>query len=219
MISKRLDIIYKLVKKNSIVADVGCDHGLLISKLALDNIIYKGYATDVNIKPLNQARKTIDKYHLHDKIKLILCNGLESIPNDTNCFIIAGMGYETCKSILENDLDKIKNANQIIVQVNRDVNKLRKWISDHNFTIINEDIVLDGHYYQAIEFNTCYHENYSEEEIEYGIYLHSDIYYKYLRDKLNKYQNIYNSIDNIEKKQLLMKHINMINAILIKEDA
>ena len=38
-LSKRLLAIAELVPKNSIVADIGSDHGLVINKLAKNNLI------------------------------------------------------------------------------------------------------------------------------------------------------------------------------------
>ena len=46
VLSKRLSTIASLVEKDSIVADIGADHGYLICSLVKNNIIKKGYAVD-----------------------------------------------------------------------------------------------------------------------------------------------------------------------------
>ena len=219
MLKKRLEAIINMIASNSIVADVGCDHGLLVCELVKRNIISKAYAMDINEKPLAQAKRSIIEYDLENNIEVILSNGLNNLPDDANTLVIAGMGYETCKIILENDFNKIKQFNQIIIQVNRDVDKLRQWISNNNFTITDEEIIYDKHYYQIIVFNTNTHDNYSNQDIKFGPILkhkQSLIFKEYYNKQLSKLNITLSKVTTKLKQDTIKETINQINEVLYK---
>ena len=72
MLSKRLKEIAKLVKRNKVVFDVGSDHALLPCFLVLNDICFKAYAADINEGPLNHGIENIKRYHLEDKVAIIV---------------------------------------------------------------------------------------------------------------------------------------------------
>ncbi len=190
-ISKRLLKIIDFIEKDEVVFDVGSDHALLPSFLVYHNICFKTYAADNKEGPLLKAKETIDKYNLHDKVIPVLSDGLENIKDDVDVIVIAGMGQYTAQKILENkDLTKYK---KIIVQVNRDMNLMRKFISDNNYTILNEAVVYEDYYYEILVFNTDYHQNYSDLEIKYGPFNlknKNQVFLEYLKFNINKYEMI-----------------------------
>lgn len=60
----------------------------------------------------------------------------------------------------------------MIVEVNRKPELLRKWISDHHYTIDQEELITEREFdYIAISFTTDYHESYRDDEILCGVYL------------------------------------------------
>ena len=122
------------------------------------------------------------------------------------------------KKILEDNLSRLSSFKQIIIQVNLDVDLLRRWISEKHFTILNEVMVYKKHYYTIIEISTDYHERYSKEEILFGpilIKTKRDVFLNYLNHLLDKYNNIIKNTSD-EKKELLNKKIETINKILNK---
>ena len=202
MLSKRLLEIAKLVDKNKVVYDIGSDHCLLPCFLVTNHISNKVYAVDNKIGPLNHAKETIDKYNLNDKVIPLLSDGLDDVKDDGQIIVIAGMGYYTVMDIFEGkDLSKYE---KIIVQVNKDVDKLRQYISDHNYTIVDEVILKEDKFYQIVVFNTEYHEKYSDIEIAFGPILlqkKEDILLEYLYDLKQRY-NYHNNtgVDKLNKK-------------------
>ena len=202
MLSKRLLEIAKLVDKNKVVYDIGSDHGLLPCFLVTNHISNKVYAVDNKIGPLNHAKETIDKYNLNDKVIPLLSDGLDDVKDDGQIIVIAGMGYYTVMDIFEGkDLSRYE---KIIVQVNKDVDKLRQYISDHNYTIVDEVILKEDKFYQIVVFNTEYHEKYSDIEIAFGPILlqkKEDILLEYLYDLKQRY-NYHNNtgVDKLNKK-------------------
>lgn len=192
MLSKRLLQIASLIDKDKVVYDVGSDHGLLPCFLLKENIAKKAYAVDNKIGPLNRAIETINKYGLNDRVIPILSNGIDDIEEDVNIITISGMGFYTVEKIFK-DKD-LSPYEKIIVQVNRNTDLLRKYISDHHFKIIDERVVYDIFYYEIVVFNTDYHEAYSDLEIKYGPILlknRDEVFIEYLKWQLEQYNKIY----------------------------
>ena len=211
MLSKRLLHIANLVSKDKVVYDVGSDHGLLPCFLVLNNICPKAYAVDNKIGPLNRTKEAILKYHLDGKVIPILSDGLNDVKDDVDIITIAGMGYYTVMDIFK-DKD-LTRYHSIIVQINKDVDKLRKFISDNHYTILNEVVLKDDKYYQIVVFNTKYHDCYSQLEIDYGPILlknRETIFIDYLKDLKERYR-YFNADGDVLR---LNKKINEIDYVL-----
>ena len=211
MLSKRLEEIAKLVKRNKVVFDVGSDHALLPCFLMLNGISKKVYAGDNKIGPLNSGIENIKKYDLQDKVIPVLSDGLNNAPDDVDIVLISGMGFYTIKHILDNcDISKYEN---IIIQSNSDVDKLRRYISDHNYTIEDEIVVYDEFYYQIIVLSSKYHEKYDDIQIEFGPVLlekKDEVFIEYLKD----YKKRLEAINERANSKEYLKIINNINKIL-----
>ena len=192
MLSKRLREISRLIEKDKVVFDVGSDHGLLPCFLVLEGISPKAYASDNKTGPLNRARETIRKYHLEDRVIPVLGDGIENIAEDVDVITICGMGFHTIKHILEGkDLSAYE---QIIVQVNKDNDLLRKFIADNGYHIIDEKVIEDNFYYQVEIFEAKGHNSYGALEIRYGPVLlkrRDETFLEYLRYRRKALYDIY----------------------------
>ena len=215
MLSNRLNEVYKLIKEGMVVADIGTDHAYLPCALVTSGKCDKVYACDVAIGPLKQAIKTIETLNLTDKISIVESNGLAKVSDDVNCICICGMGYHTVEMILNNDINKVLKYQKIIIQINKNTDLLRKWISDHNLLITDETIVYEGNkFYEIIAFSNEYHDTYSEQEISLGYILPNlmnDTYIKYLENKISKYQLINEDSQSIEIKNEIVMINNLLN--------
>ena len=168
--SKRIRALAELVPSGSVLADIGTDHGLLPILVVQQGIVRKAYAGDVAEGPLSQAEANIAQKGLQDSIQTILGNGFENVPEDCTSAVLAGMGYYTATGILEDAIDRLDQYEAVIVQINADVPMLRRWISDHHFTIQKERTIEDRKkYYTAIVFNTEPHEAYTEMQRYAGV--------------------------------------------------
>lgn len=212
-LSKRLKQIAELVEEKSVVYDVGSDHALLPIYLIQNNICEKVYAGDNKEGPLEKAKKNIKKYNLEKNIIPILADGVDKNIKDIDVVVISGMGYYTIKKILDNlNVDDYK---YFIVEANSDVNKLRKYLSDHKYNIIEEKIVYDEFYYEIIVFNNVKGRELSAFEVEYGPILlekKEEIFKNFIDFKINKLIEI-NTIannkyyDKIEELKLLRQQM------------
>lgn len=187
MISSRLLQIAMLVDKNKVVFDVGSDHALLPCFLVENGISKKVYAGDIAQGPLNTGIQNIKRRNLEGKVIPVFSDGLAKAEDDVDIVIISGMGYHTIKHILDNC--EIERYQYFIVQPNTDVELLRKYISDHNYTIEDERVVYDEFYYQIIKFSADLHYPYSDLEIKYGPILlerKDEVFITYLEDLMNR---------------------------------
>ena len=165
-LSKRLKKIAEMIEKNKVVFDVGSDHALLPCFLVMNNITDRVYAGEIGKGPYQKSIENIEKYNLEEKVIPLISDGLDKAESDVEVVVIAGMGFHTIKHILDNC--DINRYDYFIVQSNNDVDKLRQYLSDHNYTIEDEMVVFDDFYYQIIRFSGRYHDRYSDIEIKYG---------------------------------------------------
>lgn len=202
---KRLEAIIKFINQDDIVADIGCDHGYLL-KLAIENKnIKKGYAIDNKKGPLDTAIKNLENFN---NIVFKLSDGLLSVnEDDINCVVIAGMGGMLINKIVSDSLKKIKTINKIILCPNRNNDKVRKYMTENGFMIVDESIVYeDRKYYEVLVFQIGT-QTLTERELYFGPYL--------LKNKslifINKWTEYYNKIKHLSNKK---NEINLINEVL-----
>ncbi len=101
-LDERLSTVASLVPPGSRVADIGCDHGLLICSLVESGRAPGGVACDLREGPLSQARHEINRRGLEDRISCRQGSGLSQVsPEEADVIVLAGMGGELIASILE----------------------------------------------------------------------------------------------------------------------
>ncbi len=200
-LSKRLNWIIEKLDKVEIIMDVGTDHGYIPIYLVKNNIAKKVIASDINKEPLKKAKINASLDGVLDKIDLRLGGGLFPLNNkEANAVIIAGMGGNLIRDILENDLNKVKNLDYLILQPAQNPEVLRKYLYNNNYEILEEDICLDENKYYEI-FKVKY---------KIGDYiLLEDIFYEISPTMLSKKLPLFKSyIENkIEKNKKVMEFI------------
>ncbi|MDL2310920.1 class I SAM-dependent methyltransferase, partial [Peptostreptococcaceae bacterium OttesenSCG-928-C18] len=152
MNQERLIKIANLIGKNSIVADIGTDHGLIPIFLSENNISKKIIASDISERSLS---KLVDKLEYNPHILNIetrVSDGLKKIhPFEMDTIVIAGMGGILITRILDESINIAKSANDLILQANNGLCELRKFLHNNGFYISDEDDVIEnGKYYQII---------------------------------------------------------------------
>ena len=104
-ISDRLKAIGDFINEDDKIIDIGCDHALLDIYLCEKYNKIKIIASDVHEGALNNAINNIEKTDFKDRIDLRLGDGLSIINADEiNTVVISGMGFNTIKEILSNDI-------------------------------------------------------------------------------------------------------------------
>ena len=197
MKSLRLLAIVSLIDKGSSVLDVGTDHAYLPIFLSQNKKCKSIIASDVSSNALKIAKDNLKKYHIDD-VKLILSNGLDSINEEYDTIVLAGMGTSTIIKILENK----KLPNTLIISSNNDLYKLRKFMNKIKYKIKEEIVILEKNkYYDIIKYQK------GNEKLSYFKKMYGKSndkkYYKYL---LANEKFIFKKV-NLFKKLNLLKNI------------
>ena len=200
-LSKRLKIIHDMVPQ-SVVADIGSDHGKLMIALVQSGIVTKGYAVENKEGPFERLRSNLIRYHVDDKITPLFSDGIKDITRDVGTIVIAGMGGTNIVNILKAHPEKMVRVQTIIIDAHTSVPLVRKEICQMGFAIADEKIVKeDDIFYEIIKFIKADKAIISDEDLEFGPILRQE---KSATFK-EKYQNRIYEIDNILAKGTLPK--------------
>lgn len=143
ILTNRLKTAAELVRPDRKTVDVGTDHGYLPAFLVMNGKTDCAIAADIGAGPLENAKKTIEKYGLSDKISTVLSNGLEKIPDDTEEIIICGMGGTLIAEIL-GKAEWIKHKNiHLVLQPMTHSYDVRKFLCENGFYIDTEKFCTD----------------------------------------------------------------------------
>ena len=204
-LSKRLLTIANLIDDNSKVADIGCDHGLVSIYLAMNKQNISIIASDINQNALDNAIKNINKYHLEDKIKVCLSNGLDNINDEIETIIISGMGGHTIVDILTNNQEKLNTINNIIIQSNNDIEYVRRKIVKLGYYISKEKLILDKNIYYTVILFTKGKKKYTNKEYYFGPILLKENSKIFIEKNNKEYTKLVNIKNNIPKRKLLIR--------------
>lgn len=204
-LSKRLLTIANLIDDNSKVADIGCDHGLVSIYLAMNKQNISIIASDINQNALDNAIKNINKYHLEDKIKVCLSNGLDNINDEIDTIIISGMGGHTIVDILTNNQEKLNTINNIIIQSNNDIEYVRRKIVKLGYYISKEKLILDKNIYYTVILFTKGKKKYTNKEYYFGPILLKENSKIFIEKNNKEYTKLVNIKNNIPKRKLLIR--------------
>lgn len=151
-LSKRLEAIASFVKKNSIVADIGTDHGYIPAYLVKNNISQFVIGTDISPGSLEKIIEFIAINKLEGKVEARLGDGLKVIkPFEVDTVIIAGMGGLLIQDILEKNIEVANSISNFIFQPMIASDELRRYLLNNNYKIIDEELVReDNRFYEII---------------------------------------------------------------------
>ena len=156
---ERLQTVCSMVRKGVKLADVGCDHGILITHLLEEGIITGGVALDINKLPLNKAIMRIESMGMSQKIKCVLTDGLTGIKKEeADDIVIAGMGGELIFKIISQCPWKNEEGKRFVVQPMTKAPFLRIAMLNEGFSLVCEKAcAANGKHYSvmAFEFKGC----------------------------------------------------------------
>jgi tRNA (adenine22-N1)-methyltransferase len=167
MISKRIQAIAGAISDpDCSVIDIGCDHAYLLIWLRRHGHRGRLAGTELRPGPWARGKADLERCGCGD-IELFLTDGVQGIREPFDVAVIAGMGRHTAEKILEQSDDWFRRCRSIILQVNQDVPELRRWISDHRYHIVAEQLVEDGKYYEILVIRDG-GEPLTEQQIRFG---------------------------------------------------
>ncbi|MBZ9636078.1 tRNA (adenine(22)-N(1))-methyltransferase [Clostridium sp. FP1] len=152
-LSIRLKAIVNMIEKCDSVIDVGTDHGYVPIYLVKNGVIKSAIASDINKGPVEKAKNNITLNNLSAQISCRLGSGLSTVNNgEAQIAIIAGMGGNLIRDILEADLDLVKQFKYMILQPVQNAEVLREYLYIAGYNILDEEICNDdGKFYEIIK--------------------------------------------------------------------
>ncbi len=147
-------MVAAMVDKCETLADIGTDHGYIPIYLIKNNITKRAIAADISKGSCDKARRNVMLYNMDNRIDVRCGNGLEVIGENesVDCIIIAGTGGLLAIDILKTNKNAVQRASQLILQPQRDIDKVRRYIHSEGFKIENEDMIKEkGKYYTVIK--------------------------------------------------------------------
>lgn len=204
-LSKRLKAVADLIDTKKVI-DVGCDHGLLDIYLTL----YKNctcIASDISENAIKNCVANIEKYHLTNKIEVMVTDGINGIDiHKDDTLILSGMGTSTIINILSNK----QLSNNIIISSNNHLEDLRRFMISIGYFIANEVYILEHDIHYVIIKFVKGSRKYSDYDYVLGPIVIKDNNYKiYI---LNHYQNILNKIPS-KHERLIKYYQNIVDYI------
>lgn len=140
-LSNRLESLFQLIPENSVLVDIGTDHGLLMIRAIESKKSVHAYGLDINKLPLASAKANVKRHKLEDKIELYVSDGLKSFDKEGTCFVLAGMGAETIFGII--DAYEFNPSQTLIIQSNTKHPWLRETLCENGFEFIDEVFMMD----------------------------------------------------------------------------
>lgn len=152
ILSERLSTIKDFVPENSILGDIGTDHGYLPVYLIENKICKKVIGTDISPNSLKKITDFVSSKEFNELIDIRLGDGLEVIkPFEIDTVVIAGMGGLLIRDILENNKDVANSITHFILQPNVAADELRRYLYENNYIIIDEKLVKEANkFYEVI---------------------------------------------------------------------
>lgn len=160
MLSKRMQEIVTMLEREeqkdgmiSCVLDIGCDHAFVSIACIKKNIAKRVIAMDVREGPLQIAQANTRKYGVEKSVELRLSNGFEQArPREAAWAVIAGMGGELMRSILEKGKPHLDAGIGLVLQPQSEPEVVRYLLSEERYKIIDESFLEeDGKFYTIIK--------------------------------------------------------------------
>jgi len=199
-----------LVTEGSRLADVGTDHGYVPISLMKQKRIPSAIAMDINQGPLKRADNHIAEYGLEGYIETRLSDGLDALEaGEADTVLIAGMGGSLMVRILTRGRRILHTVRELVLQPQSEIGRVRKWLTEHGYRIICEDIILEeGKYYPMMKAIPGESEEYSEEEYRYGkpeLQQSLDTLQEFLQKSLRMQEQIYRSLPDSGEERIVSR--------------
>ncbi len=219
-LGNRLKCAADLIRRGSVFADIGSDHGYLSAYLAKNGLVSCAYACDISLSSVKKAEETIinsgaqNCYSIHS-------DGFEALKfHNVTDFAVCGMGGELISSLLDKAPFVYKKGNRFVFQPMSHSEDLRRYLSSNGFAIVYEALLTDaGRHYEVIcaEYTG---ENYILSPLEYSlgkdnIARGGDELISLISRRLLYYTDMSKTCD-IEKKKKAEEMISLLKELKIK---
>lgn len=215
-LSRRLSLIIQNIDECDTLVDVGTDHGYIPIKCIKDGLCKKAIASDINKDPLDKAKLNSVFEGVDEEVEFRLGSGLSTVEvSECNGIVIAGMGGNLIRDILEEDKEVVKEADYLILLPAQNPEVLREYLYTNNYEIIKEDLCLDdGIYYELFKVRSKDGETTELDSIYYEVSPtllreRHELLKGFIESKIEKYEKIKGLItDDSESAKLRLEELN-----------
>lgn len=178
----RLAAVCSLIEPAGVIADVGCDHGIVAEYCADKGLADTVIASDVSDACLEKARK-----RLFDRtnVSFVACDGIDYVCDEA---VIAGMGGILISDII---LRAETKPNTLVLCPHRDADRVRRTLNACGYAIDRDMLIEErGRFYFVMRAKrTTEPQRLSEEQYLFGTFQHEicDTLCRYLTVKYNEY--------------------------------
>lgn len=225
-LSKRLQFIVNHIEQCECIADIGTDHGYIPIYLIKNNLCAKSIASDINKDPLDKCKLNSVIEEVWNEIDCRLGGGFSTLkPGEAQGAVIAGMGGNLIRDILEDNMEITESLNYIILQPAQNPEVLREYLYTSGYEIIEEDLCFDeGIYYELFKVRRNKDERMALQELFYEISprllrTNHPLMKEYLVEKKNKYTKILGLINDStesakKRKEEVLEKLNFIDGLI-----
>lgn len=225
-LSERLNSIVKHIEKTEVLADIGTDHGYIPIHLIESEICSKAIAVDINKDPLDKARLNAIIEGVDDRIEFRLADGIKGLKKEeANVVVIAGMGGNLIRDILEESINTVENIDYLVLQPAQNPEILREYLYTNDYEVIKEDLCYaEEIYYEIFKVRRKAGESTILDSLYYEVspkllMEKHPLMKDYLNEKVNNYKKIEGFIkedtENARvKKELVKEKINTISSMI-----
>lgn len=175
-LSNRLQAVADLLSDGLVVADIGTDHGYIPIYLVESGKSPRAFAMDINGGPLARARENINSHQLSKEIEVRQSDGVKALQTgECEAVVVAGMGGALAVKIMTEGVAIFRSLKEFILQPQSELEKVRLFLYENGYDIIEEDMVLeDGKYYpmmkvvNAMQAVNGQAKQYNMAELRYG---------------------------------------------------
>lgn len=212
ILSERLLNIANLVPKCDLAIDIGTDHAYVPIYLVKKNIAKNVIASDISKGSVQKAQQNVNLNNCKDRIECRLGDGLDVLYDNeyADVIIVAGMGGMLVNYVLNINKEAFKKTKRLILQPQRDNDKVRKFVHSIGFKIIDEKIFYDDDkLYNIIVCEKGQDYQYSEKEYLYGKILideKNSILKEYINSEMNRIEKVTKELISPDKRIIARKN-------------
>lgn len=189
-LTQRIKMTADLVPPCNSLIDVGTDHAYLPVYLCRKGIVKKAIASDISKGSAEKARQNAAAAGMENYIDVRCGSGLSVLNNGeyVDTIVCAGMGGVLITEILAGNKSALQNANFLVLQPQRHIDRVRSFVHNAGFKITHENMCFEGgKYYFAIKCIRGEDVPYSDEELLLGRFLpktKNELFKTYLSQKI-----------------------------------
>ncbi len=144
--SERVKALASLIDKNSVVYDIGCDHGHVGLYVFCQQGVKRLYLVDQSKAVIDTLQKNINEHNLDlANVRLIHKRGedLEDVEKSAT-LVLAGIGFFTMQRIVSHlAARKLLSDNSFIICVNKNSDQVMSFMNTYGYVRVEERLLVE----------------------------------------------------------------------------